>query len=201
MFNGIVEEKGRIASIEPSHEIITFIIETQKVYKDIEVNDSLAVDGICLTVVAKQSNLLTFNVVPQTLRKSTLGKKGVGDFVNLERSLGVNDRIDGHLVQGHVDCTGRIIAIKDLGESKEMEFEIPEKYKTFIIQRGSIAIDGISLTVAEYNGNRFMVAFIPHTLELTTMDDHKTGDLVNIEFDMIGKYVLNTLENWKGVIT
>ncbi len=199
MFSGIVEGVGRIKEIAHSKEIITFTIDAFQISQGVKVNDSIAIDGVCLTVIATDGQKLKFDLVPQTLQKSTLGLKSEGDFVNLQRSLGVNDRIDGHFVQGHVDCTAKIIEIEDLGESSEMLFEIPDEFKDLIIQRGSIAIDGISLTVAECFGNQFKVAVIPHTLELTTMKDYKTEDLVNVEFDMIGKYIINTLENWKGV--
>ena len=198
MFSGIVEGTGRILAIEHTEEIITFTIAAPKTITGVNVNDSIAVDGVCLTVVAKDGQKLIFNLVPQTLQKSTLGLKSAGDIVNLQRSLGVNDRIDGHFVQGHVDCTAKIIKIEDLGESSEMLFEIPAEFKDLIIPRGSIAIDGISLTVAECLGNQFKIAVIPHTLELTTMKDYRSGGFVNIEFDMIGKYIIKTLENWKG---
>lgn len=199
MFSGIVEGVGCIKQITHSKEIITFTIDAFQISQGVKVNDSIAIDGVCLTVIATDGQKLNFNLVPQTLQKSTLGLKSEGDFVNLQRSLGVNDRIDGHFVQGHVDCTAKIIKIENLGESSEMLFEIPDEFKDLIIQRGSIAIDGISLTVAECFGNQFKVAVIPHTLELTTMKDYKTEGLVNVEFDMIGKYIINTLENWKGV--
>lgn len=198
MFSGIVEGTGSILAIEHTEEIITFTIEAPKTVAGVKVNDSIAVDGVCLTVVAKDGQKLIFNLVPQTLQKSTLGLKSEGDIVNLQRSLGVNDRIDGHFVQGHVDCTAKIIKVEDLGESSEMSFEIPDEFKDLIIPRGSIAIDGISLTVAECLGNQFKIAVIPHTLELTTMKNYRSGGLVNVEFDMIGKYIIKTLENWKG---
>lgn len=199
MFSGIVEGTGCILTIKHTEEIITFTIDAFQISQGVKVNDSISIDGVCLTVVAKTGQKLEFNLVPQTLQKSTLGLRSEGDSVNLQRSLGVNDRIDGHFVQGHVDCTAKIINVKDLGESSEMLFEIPEEYKDLIIPRGSIAIDGISLTVAECFGNQFKVAIIPHTLELTTMKDYQTGGFVNVEFDMIGKYIVQTLENWKGV--
>ncbi len=199
MFSGIVEGTGCILAIKHTEEIITFTIDAFQISQGVKVNDSIAIDGVCLTVVAKAGQKLEFNLVPQTLQKSTLGLKSEGDSVNLQRSLGVNDRIDGHFVQGHVDCTAKIINVEDLGESSEMLFEIPDEYKDLIIQRGSIAIDGISLTLAECFGNQFKVAVIPHTLELTTMKDYQVGGFVNVEFDMIGKYIVQTLENWKGV--
>jgi len=199
MFSGIVEGIGCILAIEHSEEMITFTIDASQISEGVKVNDSIAVDGVCLTVVAIDGQKLRFNLVPQTLQKSTLGLKSEGDFVNLQRSLGVNDRIDGHFVQGHVDCTAKIVKIEDFGESREVLFKIPDEFKNLIIPRGSIAIDGISLTVAECFGNQFKVAVIPHTLELTTVKDYRIGDLVNVEFDIIGKYIIKTLENWKGV--
>ena len=199
MFSGIVEGVGLIKEIAHSKDIITFTIDAFQISKGVKINDSIAIDGVCLTVISTGGQKLKFNLVPQTLQKSTLGLKSEGDFVNLQRSLSVNDRIDGHFVQGHIDCTAKIINIENLGESSEMLFEIPNEFNDLIIQRGSIAIDGISLTIAECFGNQFKVAVIPHTLELTTMKDYKTGSLVNVEFDMIGKYIINTLKNYKGV--
>lgn len=199
MFNGIVEGVGRIGKMTRSNEIITFTIEAADLSTGVKNNDSMAIDGVCLTVVATDGQNLKFNLVPQTLQKTTLGLKSVGDLVNLQRSIGANGRIEGHFVQGHVDCTARIHHIKDLGESREMVFEIPADFRDLIIRRGSVAVDGISLTIAECSGNQFKLAVIPHTLALTTMKYYQSGGLVNIEFDMIGKYILNAVENWKGI--
>nr|MBC8456165.1 riboflavin synthase [bacterium] len=160
-------------------------------------NDSVAIDGVCLTVVEKSGDAMTFNLVPQTLQKTTLGVKIVGDFVNLERAMGVDVRVDGHFVQGHVDCTGRVLSVENLGESWEIDFEVEREFQELLIPRGSIAIDGISLTVAQLDGCRFTIAIIPHTLELTTLKYRKVGDSVNIEFDMLGKYVVNTMKLWQ----
>ena len=132
------------------------------------------------------------------MKRTNLGTKQEGDAVNLERALTARDRIDGHFVQGHIDCTDTIVSAKALGESREITIEIPEGFEKLIVPKGSVAVDGISLTVAECDGNQFKVAVIPHTLELTTVDNWKAGDLVNIEFDIIGKYVMKSLENWKG---
>ncbi len=197
MFSGIIEEKGRITAIDPQQEIITFTIEADWISMEMKVNDSLAVDGVCLTVVSRDRNLLTFNAVPQTLEKTTLGSRNIGDEVNLERAMGINSRFDGHLVQGHVDCKTKVVSIEDLGTSIEISLKIPFVYRNLVVPRGSIAIDGISFTIAQCQGSRFTIAVIPHTLSMTTIGSRAVGDEVNIEFDILGKYVQNTLENWR----
>ena len=197
MFSGIIEEKGRITAIDPQQEIITFTIEADRISMEIKVNDSLAVDGVCLTVVSRDRNLLTFNAVPQTLEKTTLGSRNIGDEVNLERAMGINSRFDGHLVQGHVDCKTKVVSIEDLGTSIEISLKIPFAYRNLIVPRGSIAIDGISFTIAQCQDSRFTIAVIPHTLSMTTIGSRAVGDEVNIEFDILGKYVQNALENWR----
>jgi len=197
MFTGIIETTGKIQQIERKNEIITFTIQSD-VLETVAVDQSVAIDGVCLTVVEKQSTIAKFNLVPQTLSKTTLGERTVGDSVNLERAMGATARIDGHFVQGHVDCVGTIVEIHDLGESQEFLFTVADEHRAMLIPRGSIAIDGISLTIAQLDGNQFRVAIIPHTLELTTLGEKNAGDFVNLEFDMIGKYVVNTLKIWKG---
>lgn len=198
MFSGIVEETGRVVGIRRTGEIVTLTVEANRIPDEVDVNDSVAVDGVCLTVTGKKGKRLTFDLVPETVRKSTLGPEAEGRTVNLERPLRAMNRIDGHLVEGHVDCTGKILSVEDLGESRMIDFEIPPRFSHLIVDRGSVAIDGISLTVAGCSGNRFRVAFIPRTLELTTMGERRAGDRVNVEFDMIGKYIVKTLETWKG---
>ncbi len=197
MFNGIVEETGTIQTIVQSGNMVTFHIAASTIAGKVKPNDSIAVDGVCLTVTDIDAQRLKFDLVPETLKKTTLGFKSEGDFVNLQRSLGIQDRIDGHFVQGHVDTVAKIATIKDFGENREMVFEIPPEFNSLIIPRGSIAIDGISLTIAECIGNQFKVAVIPHTLKLTTMKHYRAGGQVNVEFDMIGKYILKALEYWK----
>lgn len=197
MFSGIIEEKGRITAIDPQQEIITFAIEADRISMEMKVNDSLAVDGVCLTVVARDTNLLSFNLVPQTLEKTTLGSRIIGDEVNLERAMGINSRFDGHLVQGHVDCKAKVVSVNDLGTSIEISLKIPSSFQNLIVPRGSIAIDGISFTIAQCQDSRFTIAVIPHTLSMTTIGSRAVGDEVNIEFDILGKYVQKALENWR----
>lgn len=197
MFSGIIEEKGRITAIDPQQEIITFAIEADRISMEMKVNDSLAVDGVCLTVVARDTNLLSFNLVPQTLEKTTLGSRIIGDEVNLERAMGINSRFDGHLVQGHVDCKAKVVSVNDLGTSIEISLKIPSAFQNLIVPRGSIAIDGISFTIAQCQDSRFTIAVIPHTLSMTTIGSRAVGDEVNIEFDILGKYVQKALENWR----
>jgi len=197
MFSGIIEEKGRITAIDHQQETITFTIEASSIPLEMKVNDSLAIDGVCLTVVSRDTNLLSFNLVPQTLEKTTLGSRYIGEEVNLERAMGINSRFDGHLVQGHVDCKATIVSVDDLGTSVEISIEIPSSYANLIVPRGSITIDGISFTIAKCQEAQFTIAVIPHTLSLTTIGSRSVGNEVNIEFDILGKYVLKSLDNWR----
>jgi len=155
----------------------------------VKVGDSIAVSGACLTVVRFQDNVFGVDVAPETLSKTTLGKAKVGDRVNLERALCLGDRLDGHLVTGHVDCIGMVQGKRPLANAMLFAFGVPEALSRYIVQKGSVAVDGISLTVNACKGNSFEVSIIPHTAKITTMGFKKIGDPVNIETDMIGKYV------------
>ena len=187
MFSGIVEEIGRVGNISRRSRNAEITIEADKIIADTKIGDSIAVNGACLTVVAKQRNLLTFDVMPETLRVSTLGGLKIADSVNLERSLKVGDRISGHFVLGHVDCTG-IIRRKNYVEGNLcFQIAVPAKFMKYILPKGSIAVDGISLTIADKISNAFSVYIIPHTLQNTILNTKGPSQKVNVEFDMLIK--------------
>jgi riboflavin synthase len=203
MFTGIVEETGRIAEKQKVREGFRFQISSRKVLKKLNVSDSVAVNGVCLTVTSQRKKGFEVIAVQETLKKSTLGNLKKGDEVNLESSLRVGSEIGGHFVFGHVDDTGIISSIK---HSKNYEFfiKIKSKHKKFIIPTGSVAVNGVSLTVAKITMHpkrskyfQIKIAIIPYTYKNTTFKDLKVNDKVNIEFDFLGKYVLNILEKRK----
>lgn len=157
------------------------------------IGDSVAINGCCLTIVRIDDEGWTFQAGEETLSKTSLGKLSVGDHVNLERSLPANGRLGGHFVQGHVDGTGTIDDIQQDGEWTTMWFRVPESLTQQMVGKGSVAVDGISLTLVNVEPERFSVALIPHTLEVTTLGQRQVGDMVNIETDILGKYVLKMI--------
>ena len=161
--------------------------------KHLKVGGSVAVNGVCLTVVKKQGPVFFADVVPETRRRTNLGGVKVGDSVNLELPLVASSTLDGHLVQGHVDATARILGVRRVALGKEVEIELPAGISRYVAEKGSIAVDGISLTVAEVGRNSFKVALIPHTLETTIAGDYKRGTTVNLEADVIARYVARNL--------
>lgn len=187
MFTGIVEETGRILSFDG----VNLIVECSKVLENTQIGDSIAINGCCQTVVEMSAKTFKANVSAETL-KVTKGFK-VGEKVNLERALTPQSRMGGHIVQGHIDGVARY-----LGNSN---FEAPENISKYIVYKGSITLDGVSLTVAKCNNNVFSVAIIPHTLENTTLKDLKSGDFVNIETDILGRYVEKFLSTKNNNIT
>jgi riboflavin synthase len=189
MFTGLVEEIGTIRSIESKGDGRKFQINASKILTDISVDASISVEGVCLTVVAFTSEYFEVIAVEETLKKTTLGLFTEGMEVNLERAVLVTDRLGGHIVQGHVDCVATVVSSVELTTSWEFSFLLEEQYLQYIIPVGSICINGISLTVASISGNVFSVAIIPHTYSATTIHNLVIGKTVNIEFDIIGKYV------------
>lgn len=189
---------GRIRNIKPLKGGKEIEIEWDK-SSELGVDDSISVEGVCQTVVRKSDQTFTVQAVEETLRKTSFYNLKEGSKVNLERSLTLNQRLDGHLVQGHVDTTGKIEAIEDEGADWLFTFSFDDKnYGDMIVGRGSIAIDGISLTVARLEKGKFMVAIIPYTYDHTSLHDKKVGDPVNLEFDIIGKYVVQFLQRREG---
>ncbi len=196
MFTGLVEEVGKIKSVERGGSLLK--IECSKVIEDVKEGDSVAVNGVCLTVVAVGDNCLSFDVSSETLKRSNLSRLRTGSAVNLERALRVGDRLGGHILQGHVDTVVRVLGMRrERGGFYRFLFELPYNFRTLVVEKGSIGIDGISLTVAEVKGNAFSVAVIPHTYENTNLRERKVGDRVNVEFDIIGKYVRAMVEAWR----
>ncbi len=193
MFTGLIEEMGQIQVTESLDGGIRFFITAQAVLSDLKVGDSVAVDGVCLTAVRVTENGFDVEAVGETLDKSTLGNYQEGDWVNLERPLTAEGRLGGHFVQGHVNHTGRITQWLQRGENYFLEVEIPRQLMKYVILEGSIAINGISLTVARLSDNRIGINIIPHTARVTNLRYKRPGDPVNIEVDLIAKYIENLL--------
>jgi len=189
MFTGIVEARGNIAGIEPTQSFVRMAITSDMDLSDVREGDSIAVDGACLTATAVHPAKKEFeaDVSPETLRVTTLGLLRNGGTVNLEKAMKLGDRLGGHLVLGHVDCVGRIAEKRASGTGFVMGFEVDST--RYVIEKGSVAIDGVSLTVNRVEGKRFQVMIVPHTSLLTGLTEKKINDKVNVEFDMIGKYI------------
>lgn len=195
MFTGIIEEIGVIKSIKSIGSGKRITIECTEILKDSKVDDSISVNGICQTIVRIDNKCFEFDSVEETLKKTTIKYWTENYKVNLERALKLSDRLGGHFVLGHVDTVGRISNIRDLASSKLFEISYPSEYNKYVIPKGSITINGISLTIAESNERAFEVSIIPHTINKTTLKDIKIGDFVNLEFDVIGKYIEKLLKN------
>ena len=188
MFTGIIEEVGKIKNIQGGTNY-KLTIGASKILEDIHLGDSIAVNGICLTVISWDNGSFTVDVMRETLERTSLHKLRAGSFVNLERALAANGRFGGHIVSGHIDGTGEIINIRRDAIAVWYKIKTSEKIMEFIIEKGSIAIDGISLTVAKVDRSAFYVSVIPHTLENTILLRKKAGDIVNLENDIVGKYI------------
>ncbi len=194
MFTGLVQDIGVIRDIiKNDGGDMRCVIETNLNLGAVQMGASICCSGVCLTVVEKSKNSFTVDISVETLRKTHLDAWEVMTRINLEPSLKVGDEIGGHFVSGHVDAVTSIQSISDEGESKHIVLEVPEGFGTFIAPKGSIVIDGISLTVNNVTSDTFDVNIIPHTLEKTTLQDRKAGDKVNIEIDMLARYVVNAL--------
>ena len=198
MFTGLIENTGVVQNLESKQGGLKLTIEAPLMPASFDLGTSLAINGVCLTIVDSGDNKFLVEIVPETVSRTTFGNIQVGNEVNLERPLRLSDRIDGHLVQGHVDGVGRVIDRKQKGNSLWVELEIPKELSPLVIEKGSIALDGISLTIASLTGNLAAVSIIPHTASVTTLGSRKIGDEVNIEVDMIGRYVASLLTSeWK----
>ncbi|MBU4388069.1 MAG: riboflavin synthase [Proteobacteria bacterium] len=195
MFTGIIEGLGTITKIRSSGQGKRLTIEADYPLDHTKIGDSIAVSGACLTAVMIDGKSFEVDMSPETLSKTTFGKAKIGDRVNLERALCLSDRIDGHLVSGHIDGIGSVKNIKTLGNAIIITFEVPESLSRYMIRKGSVAVDGISLTINNCDHGSFEVSIIPHTAKLTSMGFKKIGDHVNIETDMIGKYVERFMRN------
>ncbi len=194
MFSGIVAEVGTVKGSVPQGDATSLMIETSDAYSDVAIGESIAVNGVCLTVVARRGRSFAVDVSPETLRVTNLIELRVGDGVNLERSLRLSERIGGHLVSGHVDGVGSISEKRSEANALHYRICAPKALMRYIVPKGSVAVDGISLTVVACQPDAFQVTIIPHTAAVTTIGRRQTGATVNLECDMIGKYIERLLQ-------
>ena len=189
MFTGIIEEKGTVASVKKGNVSSRITFSASVVLEDIHEGDSIAVNGVCLTATAITGSTFTADVMAETMRRSSLGSLRPGDKVNMERAMLCGGRFGGHIVSGHIDGTGTVASLKREENAVWVRINADSSLLKYIVEKGSVALDGISLTVAEVDDRGFMVSIIPHTGSETTLLSKKLGDCINIECDMIGKYV------------
>ncbi|MEW6419832.1 MAG: riboflavin synthase [Nitrospirota bacterium] len=198
MFTGLILERGEIISVRKRSGGAILSLRANKVASDAKQGDSISVNGVCLTVVSKDSNVLSFDLSEETLHSTDLGSLKRGDIINLEPSLSPDSKIGGHFVTGHVDAVGKIRSKVIIGDMVKVEIEAPVNVMNFLVEKGSVAVDGISLTVVDILKDSFTVVIIPHTAKLTTMGSKDVGDTVNIEADILGKYVARFLNRERG---
>jgi riboflavin synthase len=189
MFTGIIEEVGIIKGIQKGANWSIMTIQAASILKDVQLGDSIAVNGICLTVTSFKASQFTVDVMPETMDKTNLSELSIGAQVNLERAMTAGGRFGGHFVSGHVDGTGTISSIQNYGNAVLFDIKAPESLLYYMIPKGSITIDGISLTILDIESDRFRVSVIPHTLDHTVLKTKQAGHKVNLECDMIGKYI------------
>lgn len=198
MFTGLIQAIGVLQRIDRQGADAQMVVRSLSPLADLELGESIAVDGACLTVAAFQGSIFTADVSVETLSRTTLGRKAAGNRLNLERALRLGDRLGGHLVSGHVDGIGVLTDRTKDGRSWRLFFKVPAELSRYIVAKGSIAINGISLTVNGCGPDRFDVNIIPHTADQTTVPDLQIGDQVNLETDIIGKYVERLLGGWQS---
>ncbi len=198
MFTGIIQGRGKVVSFKSVRGGLAFEFEAGFKIDNPEEGESIAINGACLTAYNFAGNRFSTDVSPESLSRTTLGDLGVGKIVNLERALQLSDRLGGHIVSGHVDCVGALVDQKKEGDFTILDFSVPPANDRYIIEKGSITIDGISLTVNRCWKGHFSVSIIPHTMQVTTLGDLKTSGKVNIEVDIIGKYVEKLLAEKNG---
>jgi riboflavin synthase len=194
MFTGLIEEAGIIKSIKQQGGSVVFTIQGKKTVKTLRIDHSIAVEGVCLTVIKRTTKTFDVQAVEETLKKTTLGKLRIGSPVNLERPLLPSSRLGGHFVLGHVDGIGKVTRLEYRESSWIFWIQVPKKFSHHLVPVGSIAVNGVSLTMAEVKSNFFVISIIPHTMEVTTFKLLKPGAAVNLEFDVLGKYVERLLE-------
>ncbi|MDP2884747.1 MAG: riboflavin synthase [Ignavibacteria bacterium] len=197
MFTGLIEEEGTVQKLHRRGGSVIFTFRAGKTVRRLNIDDSVSVNGVCLTVIQATRSSFTVQAVEETLRKTNLGKLNVGDSVNLERPLLPNERLGGHFVLGHIDGACAVTRIVKRKSSWMFWFKMPRRFARYLIPVGSIAVNGVSLTIASLRGNDFAVSIIPHTWEVTTFKYVRVGDRVNVEFDMLGKYVERLLKHRK----
>ena len=189
MFTGLIEGTGKLVKAEPRGKDMRLSIEASFELEGLQIGESVAVDGVCLTVVSWEGRTFTVDVSQETLSRTTIEQRRPGDEVNLERALRLGDRLGGHLVNGHVDSRGRVISRRKRGDSLVFEFEVEPELARYFIEKGSVAVNGISLTINRCDERSFEVNIVPHTARWTNINNLKAGDEVNIEVDVIGKYI------------
>ena len=194
MFTGIVEAVGRVSALAAVGNLLQLTIEAPEIAADLAIGASVAVNGACLTVVSTAGDAIGFEAVRETLDRTSLGAVGVGARVNLERALRADGRLDGHIVQGHVDATGRVRALEQRGDDVRFTVACDPAFADLLVPKGSVAIDGVALTLVSVEAGGFDVVLIPHTLRATNLGDRAPGDRVNLEADVLGKYVRKYLE-------
>jgi riboflavin synthase len=189
MFTGLIEEVGRLAAVHTRDGGTELQLTAPEISRDAAAGDSIAVNGCCLTISSRETDCLTFDLLEETIARTNLLDLPENSLVNLERALRADSRIAGHFVQGHVDCVARIVAFAPEGADFRLEVELPEQFRHYVVSKGSIAIDGISLTVADVLARTFVVWIIPYTKQHTNLQTATVGDSVNLEFDVLAKYV------------
>jgi riboflavin synthase len=198
MFTGIVEEAGEVIRIAPGRKSTELTVQATRVHRTLRVGNSVAVNGTCLTIVAKRGRQLRFDVLNETLRRTNLGQLRPGSLINLERPLRADGRLDGHFVQGHVDGTGIVQRWERAGKDYVLDIKAPAALLKYIVEKGSVAVDGISLTVAGVTRAGFRIWIIPHTRAVTNLRQCAVGDTVNLEADILAKYVEKSLGGRRG---
>ncbi len=194
MFTGIIEGVGTIEALERTRDLIDLRVRVGDLVDGVRVGDSVALNGCCLTVTAVRPGEFDFQAIPETLQRSALARYKPGDRINVERAMRADARLDGHIVQGHVDCTGSVVGVRCLEEDVRIDLECSDEFGELLVPKGSVAVDGVSLTVVEPGPRTFSVALIPHTLDATTLGARVAGDSVNLEADVLGKYVRHYLQ-------
>ncbi len=194
MFTGIVRELGIVEAVDAADQGVRLRVRAPETAARAGVGDSVALSGVCLTATDVSDGVLAFEAVPETLRRSSLGRLGPGERVNVEPALRAGDPVGGHIVQGHVDGVGRVVSVAPEGDGARLEIEIEPEHARYVVEKGSITVEGVSLTIAELGSTSFAVALVPHTLGATTLGELKVGDEVNIEVDVLAKHVERLLE-------
>jgi len=194
MFTGIVKELGVVRRVNRAGGLYKLEVESAVISRDINAGDSVAVNGVCLTLTGRKNAILSFDVMAETIARSHLASLKEKDRVNLEGALKAGDSLGGHFVTGHIDCVGTVRAIKKSGGEFLMEVGFPERFAGLVVEKGSVSLDGVSLTVGSAGRGSFEVYLIPHTLKVTTLASAKAGDGINVEFDLIGKYIARLKE-------
>jgi riboflavin synthase len=198
VFSGIIERVGTVVSVEPAGELLRIVVRAPELAPEVRVGDSIAVCGACLTVTRVAQGTLAFEAVRETIARTAIGELAPGAAVNLERALRAEARLDGHLVQGHGDGVGRVVELRREGDDVRLFVECAAELVEHLVEKGSVAIDGVSLTVVGVREDGFDVALIPHTLGLTTLGSLRPGERVNLEVDVLSKYVRRSVERILG---